>query len=162
MIRRRQLYKRIAVLSYSIEKDNYESIYNSFREERIGNHPDQHEERRKKLEQAILDICISDFNETTFYEEYGTAPIVLFDVPLKALRNPPAKESLWYVPEDKLGLREIDVFKNNPVVDSKIYMENTTFDKKVGKIRVLAHPDWESVIIPKMDSEQILQLLLST
>ena len=110
MIRHRELYKRIAVLSYSIETDYYEAIYNTFREERINNHPEQHEQRRSKLERIILDRCSSDFNEAGFYERHGNLPIILFDVPLKALRNPPSKETLWYVPEDKLGLRENDAF----------------------------------------------------
>ncbi|MEW6530570.1 MAG: protein kinase [Thermodesulfobacteriota bacterium] len=162
MIRARQLYKRIAVLSHERASLDYDAIYDAFRQERIRNHPEQQEERRSNLEKALVAACGSEFNENAFREKHGSVPIVLFDVPLKALRTRTTKEAIYYVPEDKLGLREVDLFWKGQVVDSKSPMESKEFDKWVGKIRVLSHPACKSTIMAKMKSEQIIQELLKS
>lgn len=160
MVRQRRLYKRIAVLSHTHEVDIFDKVYNRFRQNRIYNDPQRQEEDRKALENGIMD-CFSANGENRIIEEQKSenAPVILLDVPLKALRDPPGNEGLWYIPEEQIGLTDGDVFGSHSVAKSKVQIERTTFDKEVGKIRVLVHPSWKDAIKQRVSSNEILELL---
>ncbi|MFZ5866376.1 MAG: protein kinase domain-containing protein [Thermodesulfobacteriota bacterium] len=162
MIRARLLYKRIAVLSHRRDSQKYDAVYEAFREERIRDHPEQHEERRRKLEEKIVAACGTDFSEAEFHNKHGDVPIILFDVPLKALRTRPSREALYYVPEEKLGLRPVNLFWKGQIDSLQPETDSKAFDKEVGKIRVLSHPACNSAIMSKMRSEQVIDELLKS
>ncbi|MGA2226469.1 MAG: hypothetical protein ABSH41_18695 [Syntrophobacteraceae bacterium] len=162
MIRHRQLFTRVAVLSHSIEESRFVSIYTRFREERLRGYFPQQETRRERLEEMILEKCDLHDKDLIYDRMQGKVPLILFDVPLKALRDPPAKEALWYIPEEKLGFSQKDIFKKYSVAQSKIQIESTVFDRMVGKIRVLAHPAIQQQVLEKMTSHEIITCLLNT
>jgi serine/threonine protein kinase len=162
MIRHRQLYSRIAVVSHSIEEHIFDSIYTRFREERLRGFIVEQEARRETLERVILGKCGIDDASRIYDEIDNQVPLVLFDVPLKALRDPPAKEGLRYIPEEKLGFTNKDTFRKHSVAQSKIEIENTAFDKFVGKIRVFAHPKIQRLILAHMTSQEIISCLVKT
>jgi len=158
MIRRRDLFKRVAVLSHNQQKEKFESIYDRYRQERLRGYLSAQEERRKNLENAILAKIKED---PRMYLDSADIPIVLLDVPLKALRDPAGNEALWYVPEEQLGLNDETSLGLNIIAKSDIQIEKTTFDKEVGKIRVLAHPSCHQIIRHDLKDREIIDLLIT-
>lgn len=159
LIRRRRIFKRVAVLSFKHEGAKFDSVYHRFRQERLTGHLLDREVRRKKLEAAVLDKCPESklLKETI---EKGI-PIVLVDVPIKALRDPSGKEALWYVPEEYFRLKGSKKLSFASPAKSQIQVEQTSFDKEVGKIRVLVHPSWYEVVSESIKPDKIIDELIS-
>lgn len=160
MIRYRKLYKRVAVLSFEKEKDLFRSVYGRFREERLARHLQEQENRREWLENAILSECSKEVQDIAKEKkEIDKIPIILVDVPLKALHTQSKKETLWYISEDQLGMEFDKLFSVYSISETGIQLEQTEFDKAVGKIRVFAHPACEKQIKKCINSKKIIELL---
>lgn len=161
MIRQRKLFRRIAVVSQDIDSESFEIIYNNFRHDRLRGHRKEQEDRRCWLEEAILDRCQEKFKKEVLGDQgIENGPIILIDVPLKALKDPPGEEALWYVPEEKIGLIHKDIFTPHAASKLETQIEKTVFDKEVGKIRVLVHPGYHEVISRYLRNEDIIKLLI--
>ncbi len=156
MIRTRKLYKRVAVLSHKIESTIFDSIYNRTRQERLYGDLRERENRRINLENNLLDVIDFSIHQDNVL---SGLPIILFDVPLKALKDPDVTESLCYVPEEELGLFGDSKFSVYSIAKKETQIEGIIFDKEVGKIRVLAHPDFVHLIKPIPD-EDIISCLI--
>lgn len=159
MIRRRRIFRRVAVLSFKHEGAKFDSVYHRFRQERLTGHLLDQEKRRKKFEAAVIDKCPESklLNETIEKD----IPIVLVDVPIKALRDPSGKEALWYIPEEYLRLKRSKKLSFPSAAKSQIQIEQIRFDKEVGKIRVLVHPSWYEVVSESIKSDKIIDELIS-
>ncbi|MBA3656432.1 MAG: hypothetical protein H0W69_03670 [Gemmatimonadaceae bacterium] len=170
-IRRRQPYRRVAVLSKAVNEARYQGLYHRIRTFRLEESYQQTEDFRKSFEERLLSALIEQFElrsvavlpggntrEQAVERIQSTHPFALIDVPIKATSNRSRAETLLYVPEDVTGVHaRTNVFPTPKelVVD----LEGPAFDMDIGKIRVYVHPLWSDVVARHLSDEQIIELL---
>jgi HD superfamily phosphohydrolase len=174
-IRRRALYSRLAVFSASYEanKSSYEVIYNAYQTYRRKADWKSMEDDRQRWEKETIRTVVRTVDkrrdlipagstlESLSHEMRTVKPLILVDIPLKAtwIQQSTAGKFLWYLPEDYVGVHSRDVSSFPQFRPSKLNISETDFDKEVGKIRVLAHPNWRAFLDRVLDEKEILNII---
>jgi hypothetical protein len=166
MIRGRDIYKRVAVISEKNSRANFLQIYNLFKMSRFEEAHNTIEERRQKWEVELIRRVqegIDGIDNAMLRERFARVreetrvPVVLVDVPVKALQPEVqnSTEALWYEEEiplvrnDDVNLTDED---ERPTVQfplptrSQIRVQQESFDHEVGRVRVLVHPKWHEFV----------------
>lgn len=167
-IRTRKVYRRFAVLSYSLNNTQYRAIYDKFSVNRddlnlIEGYREScekqvREEALKEIEKKPY-LIPSQVDADSLKERIQqTNPLVLVDVPIKGSGSS-TQETIAYLPEDIAGIHSrvfgvLPAFKRKPVT-----LEDTTFDIDVGKIRVLAHPSLTEVLVRAVPDNKVFGFL---
>jgi hypothetical protein len=161
----RKVYRRIAVMSHSRERAIYEGLYGAFSTYRHDGKLGDIEEQRRRCQQGILAMLAEKLGVTAAREletrMVDDEPIVLLDIPLKALKRQWEKRPLWFVPEDSSGVHGRTVGSIPILGGADADVEGQEFDKEVGKIRVFAHPEWHDLIAKNLSDADILQVFRS-
>ena len=169
-IRRRELYRRVAVRSAARESA-YEAIYGRLRAYRNNNQFDMIEEWRSRAEVSLANELMRgmDAAEITHYkkgdevleldkleQQLATCvPLLLFDVPIKGISGVSTSDRIWYLPEDIAGVHnELPWFPSFAHED--LSYDQSPFDRRVGKIRVFVHPEWSDLVARYLSREDIL------
>lgn len=171
-MRGRKLYLRLAVLSNSREAASYEVIYSQFRAHRsTGNHG-AIEQARQNAEKIILALAeqalrnddklvpVGSSADAVAKEMKRARPLILVDVPIKDIPSTgqqlKKKNAIGYLPEDLSGVHS----RKNPSFlgfsFSRADLDDSDFDRDVGKIRVFAHPQWRDLLARCLTDTQIL------
>ena len=174
MLRERRIYKRFAVVSWANEQSRYDTIYNGFSADRLREHPESIESSRKKCEEELLvNIEASTRNVPEMAARFQqlrastSEPILLIDVPVKALRHQDqnvseGQEALWYVSEGQLEhVQEQRVVQFPSPTASDIRVQQARFDREVGRIRALIHPAWYPLVRRLVDPAGVVRLIAS-
>src|SRR6185503_17524032 len=89
----RRLYKRFAVVSWTNDQSRYDTIYNGFSADRLRERLESIESTRLKCEeQLLIDLQVATASSPELAARFHqlraatTEPILLIDVPVKALR----------------------------------------------------------------------------
>lgn len=156
-IRSRRLFKRIYALTYSREQSEYDQIYNRFHTYRMEERLADIEKLRKKCEDLVKERVLdkpdgmlagrSTLEAEKIRSRIETAdPLILLDIPIKAISRGIQKEPIYFMPEDTTGLgihaESIYRFSAAPAE-----VEQAPFDKDVGKIRLFSPPDLKDVLL---------------
>jgi HD superfamily phosphohydrolase len=172
-IRNRKLFKRLYVLTFSKgpeEGTAFNHIYNRFYQYRLDEKLQEMEDWRKQCENVIREKVLGNLHgalkgraneEVTEIEKRITLadPLILLDVPVKAVSRGIEAESIWYVPEDIGGVKSRE--RENQLAMMPVALEQTPFDKAIGKIRMFSPPDLKDVLlscIPE-DHKEIARIL---
>lgn len=158
-IRSRKIFERIAVISHSRNPQAYEQLYEQFRQWRLAHDFSAIEEQRRRWEDEIKRRTIEELQrdgtllprdtrlidiDTSLKEKQ---PLVLIDIPIRATSPKKKPKYLRFVREDPFtGHR----FPNSsfPRFESfEIERDESAFDFEVGKIRLLADPQWREMLI---------------
>jgi hypothetical protein len=163
-IQNRKVYRRLAVLSAAMGERKFNTMYDSYRLRRLANEMVKIEEDRSDIEEKIINK-VSELSGEAHKEETraklkAIRPLILVDVPLKSIARVEGKKaSLLYLPEDIVGIhtnqsRLFPQFRTHE-------LETTPFDKDVGKIRILAHPDWRDFLLKFMPPDAVINEICS-
>jgi len=173
MIRSRQLYNRVITIRADLDKkDDYTNIYLWYKGRFFDGDHGRIEEQRLKWEEAILELVmrvpdnlsaqqrsqlsrtrelLALADEGKYQEAFASAdylPVILFDVPVKATSRREIKANVWYLEEAK--------FERPPTTKSREWdLGGEGFDKRVGKIRLLVHPNWKDAIQAGVTEEKL-------
>jgi hypothetical protein len=147
-IRGRLLFKRLYVLTYSKEKEAYDRIYERFRTYRLEGKLNEIEGLRVGCERLVRGKALGQLDEklkdrsaeavAKIRSDIELAdPLILVDIPVKAVSPSIEKESIYYVPE---SIRESESRREDghQFLSTPVALTQTPFDKEVGKIRVFA------------------------
>jgi serine/threonine protein kinase len=170
-IRSRAVYRRLAVLSGARMPEAYDSIYKVFWAYRVGEKYKEIEEDRRRWQDAILDEVDGRLHsDPALVPEERTAdmvleelervePLILVDVPVKATGRIAGQRALWHLPEEfgEVHSREIRAFPRFAPVS--VDVEQESFDKQVGKIRVLAAPKWIDLLTRCVAEDRVLEII---
>lgn len=166
MIRRREVFQRLAVISHSRQADEFARIYDWHRLRQQDGDVRKLEQARAALEAEILERCpsVAETSHAAHGADLVTTrpalPVILVDVPVRALYGPPTKEALWFVPEEELHLRP-DAAVTFPIPrESAIQIEQAAFDRDVGKVRVLCHPTVYDVLQTAISAPELTKLVV--
>jgi len=87
--------------------------------------------------------------------------LILVDIPVKnKKRGAGATGGLWYLTEDSVGVHPGQYRVPVPQFEmSRVVLDDEAFDKRVGKIRVFAHPSYRDLIVRYLDRAEILSVL---
>jgi len=168
----RNVYRRLAVLSGSLTEKvrpgiEYDQIYRDFRTYRLNGEIDRIENTRKAWEKQIIE----EFKERVRKDRRGLSPsldpdqisqihpLILVDVPLKATSRTTEAEFLVYLPEDYFGVHSREPAFFPRFERAELDIEKTRFDRDVGKIRVLSHPDWTEALVKFVPEEKVLEII---
>ena len=148
-IQDRRLYRRLAVLSGVRKPDKYKTIYSRFRNYRLEEDYKAIEDRREKWEREILDLVGEQMKEDpkliprgktkdqVMLELRSVVPLILVDVPVKAISETSEANRLRYLMEDFAGVHSRKSAFFPDFDEIPIDFEQDSFDVEVGKIRVL-------------------------
>jgi len=159
-IQDRQLYQRVAVLSHARSVGKYDAAYERFRSSRLSEDHSRIEAERLRVEQAMVDLIRSRIGAADWVDRAAAAdPLVLIDVPVKSTRAVEKDDVLWYLPEDVAGvhLRRVTLFPR--FARAEAVVGQARFDKEVGKIRVLVHPDWREPLVRTLPEEDVIKIV---
>jgi HD superfamily phosphohydrolase len=168
----RKLFRRLAVLQRS-KSSYFETVYNTFRAYRLEGNCEALESQRKRWEQRIIEETCNRLAANGELLPRGetlnsvaealkmTKPLVLIDVPIKAVKRKTREEFIMYLPEEPGGshMRPTDPLPHFDRVT--VHSEQREFDLEVGKVRVLAHPDWAELLIRVLPTDLIANVLVS-
>jgi serine/threonine protein kinase len=182
-IRTRNFYSRMITMRADVEAATYENVYDWYRQALLDGEHEKLEQQRLDWELAILELAnkvgrgrlsepqmlglgnqleqtrrLADQTHSNAQPKaFGNPdylPVILFDVPVKATSRRTPKAKIWYLKEAK--------FQSKPETKSLEWdLGGKEFDKRVGKIRLLAHPDWKDLIqacVTEKDLRQIFQV----
>jgi hypothetical protein len=168
-IRKRSLYQRIAVLSGARDPNTYKDLYDKFRMYRSSRWFSALEEERRKWQGGIIKTVLrrmrrdpslapSGFDCDAIEEAIARVePLILVDVPIKALGR--AATYIRFLREDYEGVHgRSDGFQPR-FASFLIEKDETEFDVEVGKIRVLAHPAWRSLLVRCVRDREIFRII---
>ncbi|HXD33049.1 MAG TPA: protein kinase [Pyrinomonadaceae bacterium] len=177
-IRSRKVYRRWAVLSGArrdqeegYEKTMYTNIYGRFRTYRLDGDIGRIESDRKKWENELIDRIDTLLTENPRLIPQGKSrdailsqldnvtPLILVDIPLKSTSAALGSEFLLYLPEDYSGIHSRLPGAFPQFTPSLIDIEQTNFDREVGKIRVLAHPEWTDFLVRCLPERTVLEII---
>jgi HD superfamily phosphohydrolase len=180
-IRLRKVYRRLAVLSGTrrhregnSETTMYEEIYRRFQTYRLDGNLELIEQHRREWEQEIIErveILLTTkphlLHSNQSYQNIidalrKSSPLILVDIPIKATSISSGNECLMYLPEDYVGVHSRLPGTFPQFTPSAIELERTSFDREVGKIRVLVHPQWADLLVRWVPEQTILQIISGT
>ncbi len=160
-IQERQLYQRVAVLSHGRSEHLYDAVYERFRSSRLTGDHVHIESECLRVERELLKRIRSRRPGASEWlrEAQEVSPLVLVDVPVKSTRSVEKEDVLWYLPEDVAGvhLRRTALFPR--FAKAEAVVGQSRFDKEVGKIRVLVHPQWRENVVRSLPEEEIIQII---
>lgn len=166
-IRRREFYKRTVVLSADRWPGQFSALYERFRTYRLDEKHEEIENLRSTWEHAILEEVASKHGviAKACAERYGPdsdpdavlEPLVLVDVPVKALSRVDRGTGLWFLPEDTAGIHS-RVGSLPEFTASESPADESSFDREVGKIRVFVRPD-VGMPLAALDERRIVEIL---
>jgi hypothetical protein len=157
-IRGRKLFKRLYVLTSSREKHAYDQIYGRFHTYRLEGNLSKIEQLRKSCEDVLRTTVLEKVEEnemrhrpgvdwSAVKEQIASAdPLILLDVPVKAVSRSIEKESIYFMPEDIIEMGSQRAGREH-LMASPAALEEAPFDKEVGKIRLFAPPDLKDVLL---------------
>ena len=163
-IRARDLFDRVAVISHSRHLQAYEQLYEQFRQWRLARDFERIEEQRLQWENEIKRQTLNEVElntnllprNTTIDELRETLsavnPLVLVDVPIKATAKKKTPKYLRYVREDPFISHRYHHASYPQFESYEIETDETIFDKEVGKIRIVSHPEWRDLLIWVLES----------
>ena len=177
-IRSRKVYRRLAVLSgtrkhreFEYERTMYDKIYGRFQTYRMDGNLERIEQDRQEWEDEIIEqvnILLAEntrllqpgrTREDIVNSLRGVKPLILVDIPVKATAIKARNEFLLYLPEDYTGVHSRLPGAFPQFTPSITELEQTSFDKEVGKIRVLAHPEWTDFLVRCVSEQTILEII---
>lgn len=177
-IRSRKVYRRLAVLSgtrkhreFDYERTMYDKIYGRFQTYRMDGNLDRIEQDRQVWEEEIIEQVNLLLGENSRLLQPGRTrediigslrrvrPLILVDIPIKATAIKAGNEYLLYLPEDYAGVHSRVPGALPQFTPSVTELEQTSFDKEVGKIRVLAHPEWTEFLVRCVPEQTILEIV---
>jgi hypothetical protein len=156
-IRKRKLYQRIAVLSGARDPATYKELYNKFRLYRSKRLFSALETERKEWQEKVVETILRRVRrdphllpaglDCAFVEQTikDVEPLILVDVPTKATNR--AGTYIRFLREDHAGIHGRSGEFQPRFASFRVEKDETDFDIEVGKIRVLAHPSWRSLLI---------------
>jgi hypothetical protein len=155
-IRDRRLFKRLYVLTHSKEQQAFDAIYQRFYQYRLDGKLKELEDWRVDCERAIRDKVLAALSDTLKGRSSEDAreielriksadPLILIDVPVKAVTRSIESESIWYIPEDIGGVKPQNAV--NQLAIRPVALQQTPFDKAVGKIRLFSPPDLKDIML---------------
>jgi HD superfamily phosphohydrolase len=184
LLRSRRLYRRIAVLTGEDSREAYrqkekgevrkheldlhENIYDQFRINRLDGDLGKIEGTREKWESNLIKKIKDKLPNSApasirqMADRLDTIkPLILVDVPVKRTkRSAGATDGLRYLTEDSLGVHLGQHKAPVPKFEvTRIILDDEAFDKRVGKIRVFAHPEYRDLIIGSLTRAEILSAL---
>ena len=137
MIRRRILYRRIAVISHEQSASLFDEIYEWYRVKLREHGHEGIEEWRGSVETEILqELGIEAEVES---DHSAGAPKILVDVPVKSVRRE-ARSGLHFIPESQLRNSRTRSVRFPIPSEAKVRITEPVFDREVGKIRVFLLP----------------------
>lgn len=173
-IQDRRLYRRLAVLSgVRKRRPKFEAIYQQFRNSRLDEDLKSIEDRRQRWETEII-RSVSDrmddnpnlvpvglTKDQVVSELKAATPLILVDIPVKAISRGSEPTKLHYLREDVAAVHSRP-FAFFPDFDELVIdLEESKFDIEVGKIRVLAHPRWRDLLDRSVKETTIIDILAS-
>jgi len=177
-VRSRRLYRRLAVFSQSgasrtNQSNLYEEVYDQFRAYRLGGDNERIEQVRSTWESKIIQVIGHQLRDDPARIPAGhTAedivqtltqldPFILVDIPVKAISTaePDEQKALRYLAEDVVGVHSRKLPAALDFSFSGVSLDDKEFDKEVGKIRVLAHPDWRDLAALCIHEDAVLNIL---
>lgn len=170
-IQDRQLYRRLAVLSGVRKPAQYKAIYERFRGYRLEENFKAIEEKRERWQHEIIEVVNERLSQNPALIPRGATresivtslkavvPLILVDVPVKAISNASENNRLHYLMEDFAGVHSRRSAFFPDFGEIPIDMEQSGFDVDVGKIRVLAHPDWRDFLDHCVRETRIFDIL---
>jgi len=183
-LRSRQLYRRIAVLTGSDtletfkrrekdtereeEEQQHRDIYRQFKTYRQDGLLDKIEELREKWEDNIVQSVRNKLpaNAPTSAQSLADQldsvhPLILVDVPVKNTKRTGAGSSgVRFLTEDSSGVHPDQNATPTPNFETaRVSLDDEDFDRKVGKIRVFAHPQYRDLIVATLNRQEILSAL---
>lgn len=183
-LRSRRLYRRIAVLTgedpleiyrhgiKSKDRENeveqHKAIYDQFRNNRFDEDFEKIEKTRVKWQENLvkalrkkLPADAPPFLRRQDEELDKVDALILVDIPVKnKKRGAGATGGLWYLTEDSVGVHPGQYRVPVPQFEmSRVVLDDEAFDKRVGKIRVFAHPSYRDLIVRYLDRAEILSVL---
>jgi HD superfamily phosphohydrolase len=152
-IRARKLFKRVYVLTHSRETEAYNRIYGRFHTYRFEGKLKELEELRCNYEcqirnevraaletqRAVWGSRVQDIQDRIEQAD----PLILLDVPIKAVSPSIAKEAIHYMAERISGSESAE----REFFASPVALEQVSFDKDVGKIRLFIPPEITDAIL---------------
>lgn len=150
-IRARRLFKRVYVLTYQREKTEYDRIYDRFHTYRLEGNLREIERLREACEHLVREQVLENADKklihlpnavvAEFKDQVASAdPLILLDVPVKAVSRTIERESIYFMPEDIADLQDHRAGMRRIFATTPIPLQEPPFDKAVGKIRLFAPP----------------------
>jgi len=174
-IRKRKIYRRLAVLSADVEKQRYEEVYGAFRTYRLDrNHGElerQREKWEKEIRRMVKEHCRAKLGAVVSYkgtedvdlainQMEATVPLILVDVPVKATaRVREEKGSLWFLEERARGGAKASKELLLDFKQASIDLGQKAFDLSVGKIRVFVAPEWRDLITHFLSPDEVISVI---
>lgn len=185
-LRSRRLYHRIAVLSgedplegfkyresdkeREEEQKQHKNIYDQFRNYRLDGDLEKIESLRRRWELNLVQKLRTKFSASVpallrqLADDLETiSPLILVDVPVKSTKRASgASHGVRYLTEDSSGVHSGEFARSTPMFETtRVILDDENFDKRVGKIRVFAHPDYRDLIVAYLSRAEILSALSS-
>lgn len=146
-IRSRRIYKRVYALTWSREAEMYNQIYERFHTYRLDGMLNEIEAMRNNCETLVRAQLLSILDKELLKQpndelkelrgRFETAePLILLDVPVKAVSRGVEHDSIYYSQEEAGKAHDTPQLFVHPIA-----LEQTPFDKEVGKIRIFAPPE---------------------
>lgn len=172
---RRRLFSRYVVISHDKDSQVYDSIYQECRTYRLAGKHSELESRRQAWEDSIKSRAYENIEQSgmpTLEKERAETliraadPLILVDVPIKALSRPsgerlPDGAGLLYLPESHEGSRNLETQAFPRFERAQVLLEQEQFDKSVGKIRVLVAPEVKE-LLTSLVSEEAARNIIAT
>ena len=159
LIRSRMVFERVAVISCARLPEAHEQLYAQFRNWRRDRSFLQMEAQRaawesqikQRLQEELLRdprLVPQDYSADEITSQLDKInPLILVDIPLKATSKKNAPTYLRYVREDPFLGHRFNRGDYSRFESFDFEKDETEFDRKVGKIRVLCDPRWRDLLI---------------
>jgi len=183
-LRSRRLYHRIAVLSgedpleiyRQREKDKgredeqklHKEVYDQFRNYRLDGDLAKIERLRQTWESRLVDklraklpaVLPAPFRPLVDGLD-KVQPLILVDIPIKGTRRGGrGADGVRYLTEDSSGVHSGQYGNFVPRFETtRVVLDDEHFDKRVGKIRVFANPQYRDLIVAYLSRSEILSAL---
>jgi serine/threonine protein kinase len=173
-IQDRQIYRRLAVLSGVRKRAKYQTIYSRFRIYRLEENFRALEEQRQAWEGQVISLVserlderpqlipIGHSKEQIIIDLKAVVPLILVDIPVKAISLSSEPTKLHYLMEDVAGVHSPTSAFFPDFDEILVDVEESGFDVDVGKIRVLAHPQWRNFLDRCVKETKIIDILTTS